>query len=295
MASKTKADPTGQRDNRAKSIRRLDRRLEIARRKVIALFREIPRSRSTKVKIQNAETVVYDYNITPEQLENLDQQVTAILNDELGTTQDRVPAGWWYKPDVELPYRQGVLEELVNFNQLVGAAIVAGVTVRGMTPQRVAPEIVLSSPAYMEKLNFQYVDNYTVIKSLSERTSSQVMDRIEAGMQSGSTPTKITNDITERFDVSKSNAERIVRTQVNQAYTDAKMDASVITSEQTGLRTAVRHISALSDTSRQSHVARHGFVYTVADQRQWWNTGANRINCLCSVVTVLIDSKGKVI
>ena len=65
--------------------------------------------------------------------------------------------------------------------------------------------------------------------------------------------------------------------------------------ERTGLRAGVIHISALATTTRPSHAARHGNAYTTADQNQWWDTGANRINCKCTTISILIDRNGKVI
>ena len=54
------------------------------------------------------------------------------------------------------------------------------------------------------------------------------------------------------------------------------------------------HISALLPTTRSWHADRHGNVYTPEQQRRWWDEGANRINCHCSVRSVRVDKKGKV-
>jgi hypothetical protein len=83
-------------------------------------------------------------------------------------------------------------------------------------------------------------------------------------------------------------------TEINKAYNDAKLDATRLLSDRTGLRAAVIHISALTPTTRATHADRHGNAYTVGDQQQWWSEGSNRINCKCSTQSVLIDSKGNV-
>lgn len=294
MAKKTKADPTGQARNRNKGTRRLSTRLTRAEREVKALFRAIPRSSRRQTKIVNAEqTTVYDYEFDQEAFE---RAIEFILNEELLETQTGVmPFDWYWKEDIELPYRQGTAEEVRDFNQLIAAAVAAGVLINGLPPQQVSIEQVLLSETYRTAVNSAQVSNFTTIKGLSEKTSTQVLQQVNAGIQAGDTPTAIAANISKRFDVSRSDAKRISETEVNKAYNDAKLDATRILGEQTGLRAAVVHISALSTTTRQTHADRHGNAYTVSDQLQWWNTGANRINCKCTTRSVLIDRNGKVV
>lgn len=296
MGKKTASDPTGQAANRNKTTRRLNVRLERSRREVLRLFRAVPRDRRIETVIVNANQVVYEYDLSPVQLEDLNAEVRATINTELLETQGEVmPPDWWYKPEVELPTRQGTLEEINRFNQLIAVAVVAGVTVRGMTPQRIAPEVILTSRPYLDALRNVQVENFAVIKTLSNRTADQVIQQLNSGIRSGLTPTEIAKNITGRFDVSKSSAKRIAETEVNRAYTDAKMNAIDLASAESGLRAGVLHISALTATTRANHAARHGLAFTVSQQKQWWDSGTERINCKCSVLSVLIDSKGNVV
>ena len=291
---KTKADPTGQARNRNKGTRRLTARLTKAERQVKALFRDIPRTSRRQTRIVNAEqTTIYDYEFDQAEFERLIQM---ILNEQLLETQaDTMPLTWFWKDDVELSYRQGTTEEIRDFNQLIAAAVAAGVLINNLPPEPVPIEQVLLSEPYRTTLNNVQVSNFSTIKDLSEKTTSQVMQRITAGIQAGDTPTEIANEISERFGVAKSDAKRISKTEINKAYNDAKLDATQLLAERTGLRAAVIHISALTPTTRQTHADRHGNAYTVADQLKWWNTRPNRINCLCTTRTVLIDRSGKVI
>jgi len=52
------------------------------------------------------------------------------------------------------------------------------------------------------------------------------------------------------------------------------------------------HISAFIPTTRPHHGRRHGKVSTPEQQNAWWAKGANRINCHCSVRTVLLEDDG---
>ena len=319
MAGKTKQDPTGQARNRKKGTLTLQRRITIAEKQVKSLFRAIPRKRRTQKAIVNQNTVVYDYDLSGDDLEQMTNSVQFILNRQLLESQNRMPINWYWRDNAGQAYNQGTAEEVVQFNQAIVAAGIAGITVRGLPvdtvpvnqaivaagiagitvrglPVDTVPvNQVLLSDVHRSALDQVYQTNFTTVKGLSEKTTTQVMQQITLGMQAGETPTKITERITERFDVSRSDAKRIANTEINKAYNDAKLAAVKIISGRTGLRAGVIHISALLSTTRETHARRHGNAYTVEQQEQWWNTGVNRINCHCSTQTVLIDRTGNVV
>jgi hypothetical protein len=297
MGKKTKQDPTGQAVNRRKATRRLQNRLTLAERRVKRLFRAVPRTRRQETVLPNAKVVpVYDYQITAAELEELERRIRAILSDELLETQfNRMPPNWWWQSVIEVPYRQGTAEEIVEFNRLVTAELVRVRATRGLVTQRLEIGQVLQSSEYLEALDTVYVQDFSTIRTLNDRTSDQVIGEINRGIAAKDTPTTIAKNITERFDVSRTSAERTTNTEVNWAYNDARMDATDIAAKQTGLRAASLHLSALIPTTRSEHAARHGNAYTTAQQRQWWNSGSNRIRCHCSTRSVLIDRAGNVI
>lgn len=297
MGKKTPADPTGQGTNRVRSGNRLKRRLTDAERVIKRMFRSIPRTAHTERVISNAErAVIYDYVYPPEAEQRFDAMVRELLDELLLETQlDAMPPGWWWQEDIELPYRQGTLETTSEINKAVIVAIVAGVLAAGLPPRRIEPRDTLTSPTYRQALNKQYVDNFGVMKGLSDTTATQVMAQVNLGIDAGEKPSVIASNITKRFDVAKSSAERIARTQVNKAYNDARVDVIEKSAERTGLRAVVLHISALLTSTRVRHAKRHGNAYTPAQQNQWWNEDNNRINCYCTTRPALVDSRGKLI
>lgn len=294
MGKKTKQDPTGQARSRNQGTRALRSRLRNSEKVIKKLFREIPRQSTRETKIVNAQEVVYEYQLSPREQELFATGVQATLNEQLLESQGEMPPDWYWKNNVELPYRQGTLEEANRFNQLIAGTVAAGAVLETFVTE-ITPEQVLASREYRQAVQNVYASNYQTIKTLSETTSSQVIRVVNDGISAGETPSEIAKKITERFDVADSSAERIARTEVNKAYTNSKLNAVSLIAKRTGLRAGVIHISALTTTTRQAHAARHGNAYTVTDQEQWWNTGANRINCLCSVISVLIDDEGKVV
>lgn len=294
VARKTEADPSGQRDNRSRAYKLLAKRLRIAKREILSLLRAIPRS--IKIVVNLKPETVYDYDIPPEQLETFDSQIRQIINKMLETQGDTVPNNWFFKPEVEQPVRQGTLETTNEYNRLIALAILAGMLGRGgMQLQRISPEVITSSQPYLSALRSVYVENFQVIKTLSDRTAGQVIQVINDGIQAGLSPTQIAEQITKRFNVADASANRIAQTEVNKAYNDAKLRATKTAGNITGLKSYVMHISALLPTTRSWHAARHMKVYTVEEQNVWWNEGTNRINCHCTVQPVIKQKNGEYI
>jgi hypothetical protein len=293
----TPTDPTGQARNRDRATRKLQNRLTIAEREVKALFRAIPRTRRQQVILPNAETeTIYAYDLPTTGAIALQIDIREAIDRALDVAGLVPPPGWWYEPLIELPYRQGTLEEIRDFNQLIAQAIAAGVTGVGGLPLLITdPADILLSPEYLQRLRVVVVRNYGLIKSLSSSTADQVIQQINLGIDAGETPSQIRKRITKRFDVSRSNAKRIADTEINRAYNDARLEAAKTAAERSGLRAGVLHISALIPTTRRVHAKRHSSAYTPDQQLKWWNSGSNRINCLCSTRSVLIDRGGKVV
>ena len=297
MGKRTKQDPTGQSSTRTRATRRLQTRVSTAESRVKQLVREVPRTRRREAVIRNQVSIpVYDYQITATELEILQLAIRGVIADELLETQfNRMPPNWWWQSIIERPYRAGTAEEIVQFNRLITAELVRTRTQLGVVTQRLEVSQVLQSTEYLTALDDVYVKNFSTIRQLSDRTADQVIQRVNAGISAGETPTAIAESISGRFDVSRSSAKRIADTEVNRAYNDARLNATDVAASHTGLRAGVLHLSALTSTTRSEHGGRHGDAFTTAQQRLWWDSGSNRINCLCSTRSVLIDRNSKVI
>ena len=115
-------------------------------------------------------------------------------------------------------------------------------------------------------------------------------------MDAGLNRTEIRNDIIRRFEVSQSSSERIVKTEINKAYNNARTDLNDIYND-IGIKLAVVHISALlvGGRTRPSHARRHGKVFSTIEQNKWWNKKPNRINCFCSTRAVELDDDDNVV
>ena len=293
MPRKTNEDPTGQRFNRKRARSAVNRRLLKSQREVIALFSAIPRQRKSRSRIVNEQKIYYDYTLTAFELQQLENQTRAAINANLETATETMPPNWFYEPHAEQPYRQATIEQVEQTNSQVEAAIAAGLLLA--VPRTPTAQEYILTPPYRDRARKVLIENYNQIKTLSEQTAAQVIGEINRGIQAGATPTEVKASIKKRFSVSSSSADRIVNTEVNKAYNDGKMQTLADYEQVTGVRTAVRHISALLPTTRPTHADRHRKVYTIQEQESWWNSDANRIHCYCSVEGVILNNKNEVI
>jgi SPP1 gp7 family putative phage head morphogenesis protein len=152
---------------------------------------------------------------------------------------------------------------------------------------------IISSSRYIDLVDAAVNKNYPLFKGLSETTSKQVFQVINDGIDGGLSKNAIRRKILERYEVAKSSAKRIVDTEVNKAYNNARTDL-IQDYRDNGEPLAVQHISALLATTRSHHAARHGLAYTPEQQNKWWNSGTNRINCHCSIRAIVVNRDGTV-
>lgn len=149
----------------------------------------------------------------------------------------------------------------------------------------------LASPIYQDRLSMLNGRVFELMNGLTADTKAQLRFALTESMARGLGVRDIKGIINKRMGISMARAERIARTEINNAYTNAYMNESEDLNN-----TALKgdpwkimqcHRSALAPTSRESHMARHGVVSTVAEQLEWWAVHG-RINCLCSTLDVLV-------
>jgi hypothetical protein len=294
---KTKSDPTGQAKNRRTANTKLKAKLNKISSFVKAKFRTIPRTSSQITVVVNQSITVFDYSISAEDQAQINKEIRAFINVELlGTAAgDTLIGDWFWTEDVALPYRQGVIAESGEFNDLVAAAILAGVLVGGLPPKKLSVEEIFRSARFKTKLDGEILNSFNAIKALADNTSTDLLRILNEGVVNGSKPSDIGKGIDGRISKAKSSAKRTSDTDINRTYNNALMDTDDQSFALTGLRSVVIHISALIPTTRPPHAARHGNAYTVTQQRQWWDTGSNRINCHCSTLPALVDENGNLV
>jgi SPP1 gp7 family putative phage head morphogenesis protein len=152
---------------------------------------------------------------------------------------------------------------------------------------------VLASDPWQRRVALVRARVFEQMDGFAGETAADLSRVLMTGIENGQNPIKVAKVIGDRFDVSQSRAERIARTEITGALRRARWDESDDAAISVGVRTKQMHLSALSPTTRATHSARHGRLYTTEEVREWYTQDGNAINCKCTQVPVLVDAQGK--
>lgn len=72
-----------------------------------------------------------------------------------------------------------------------------------------------------------------------------------------------------------------------------KLENDIADSERLGMAVKFMHLSALTSTSREHHVERHGKLFTGQEMLDWWAEGDNSVRCRCACTPIALDDKGR--
>lgn len=284
----SKEDPANTARIRKQALIDYNRRLLVAKRAILELFKNIPRERMSQRVIPNVETVtLWDYTINEFELAQLERQIDIMVRGPLETLALSVPPSWWFSRYDEQAYRMGVLQENINIQQMLSGFAIPVPTL--------TDEQLLARPFFGENVSKEIVTSYRAISGMSDSTSNRAYQVIVNGINGNQSPKVIREELTKAFGIASRDAKRIVDTEINRVNNLARTAITQLYRDEFGIPAAVLHISALLSTTRGNHAARHGNVYTPEQQNAWWSRNHNRINCKCSIRTVLLDSEGRVI
>lgn len=152
---------------------------------------------------------------------------------------------------------------------------------------------LLQSEPYQNRIGLIRAREFENMKGLSATIKQNMSQQLTAGLAQGIGPREIAKNLTEQAGIEESRANRIARTEVNQALRTARLDESQDAKQRLGILLKVMHLSALSPTTRATHAARSGNLYTVEEERDWYADDGNAINCKCSQTEVVVDKQGQ--
>lgn len=226
------------------------------------------------------QTITYQYDLSAGVLQQLSERIDAILWQEwMETETTRPPADWWLYQAVDSAYEQGTAAAVTNL------AAISDEYVRALAT-------VVSNPAYLDRIAFIRARQFELMRGLTDETRANLADTLARAMQAGESPMSIKKEIQQRVGVSASRAERIARTEINQSHKRARLAEAQDAQERLGIRTKLMWLSALSPTTRRTHAARHGKLYTREEVEEFYSMDGNSVNCKCSFTEVLVDEDG---
>jgi len=112
------------------------------------------------------------------------------------------------------------------------------------------------------------------LADMATRDQNEILRIISDGQRDGMHPHQIARELRGYFDGTEHNAVTAARTEAQKIRTDAR----VATYLKTGVR-YLEYISALLETTRPEHAARHGKIYPI-DKAPW----LGEPNCLCTLI-----------
>ncbi|MNQ14502.1 Phage Mu protein F like protein [compost metagenome] len=272
---KNDADPTGQDSRERKAIADFARRMKLIQRGMLAILAK------QQYQVVTVNATEYRFELDPFILRNINAEIAALIDSILleGGEENL----WFMNAYVAPAVVQGTAQSYHNLS--VQSEVYAA--------SRPTLESVLLSDPYRRRLGLVRAREFELMKGFSEQMRADLGDTLTRGMAAGQNPRVIAKDIVERVGVSQSRAERIARTEINNGLRQAKIAEDQDAVDQLGIQQKQMHISALSPSTRDTHAARNGKLFTIQEQKEWWAQTPNSINCKCTTVAILVNDDGE--
>jgi SPP1 gp7 family putative phage head morphogenesis protein len=278
IPTRLEKDPTGQAGNRLRAKREISRRVRSLREPVLQILDSFPVESITINKTR------YEYQVNPERLASLFDELQLYFYQALEL--ETFSRGWFLSEYLGAAWQQGTAKAFSRLKTLAEA----------VAPDRaelMQLDSVLTSPEYAQRFDNIAARAFENMKGFAGQAATDLGRILGEGVALGQSPRTIARDIRKKFDqIEGYRALRIARTEVNHSFTEARYEQTKDVRDRLGLEVRQMHVSALVDSTRPTHAERHGKLYTLEQQREWWSEGSRRINCLCSTVeVVMIDGK----
>ncbi len=189
--------------------------------------------------------------------------------------------GFFLNQNIEASFRSGVLASNRDMQQLLSS------------PKSTLPitsynfDSTLHSREYRDSLSYSQLSASNSVNGAVKDSAAKISSLILLAMASGMAVDEILKKVNEQIESLKERVEKTITTSINYGSNQGKLIGIGLASLALNLEPLVRHRSARLVTTRGTHASRHGKIYTVAEQSEWWATGSNKINCYCSVVPVI--------
>lgn len=240
------------------------------------LFEEIDRIPKTTVTVSAvagsdiiANDSTYQYQVDLANLQRITREIAMRLGLHDKAVVDQVLAA----------YEDGTAQTIANLS------LITDEYTRTVTQ-------VLNSVPYFKRTAIIGARVFEEMQGFTGQTAADLSRVLYEGVLNGQNPRALKKTLSARFDVSAGRAERIARTEITGALRRATWDESQDARERLGIETGMLWFSALSPSTRATHAARHGKVYTAQEVREFYSVDANGVNCKCSQKPVLLNADG---
>lgn len=277
-------DPTGLDPTERRAIKEFDSKIKACVRLYVEMLGKIQFEVVTNTRKWWNPLAVnrsrYEFRILPELLTGLLQETGAQVDQILlegGQTNL-----WFLQGYVEPAYKRGTGLSMGN--------IAAQST--DYAKSRPTLESLLMSAPYQRRMGLLRAREFEAMKGLSDDIKKDMAQILTDGMGRGLNPRDIADNLVKQTPIEQRRAHRIARTEIPQAFKEARRDESRQAMNEFGFRIMMMHLSAMSPTTRKNHAMRNAELHTIEDQQDWYAEDGNSINCKCSEIETLVDEKG---
>lgn len=273
----TPADRTGTLGILRRAVREINRRWAGLQADVLAIFDAIP-----VYAINAGETVdMFRYGLPPDQMGRLSAELQAAVERWIADGRDPANLFWWSQY-VSESAQMGTAQSVANLTNLSPAYAAAR-----------SIEAVIYSEPYVQRLSMAQFKSYEHWTGLAAQQKSELAQIIGRAVTDGRNPKVVAGEIAARLDVSRSKAKQYAQTDITDTLRQARWAESEQAQQDFGLQIGLLWTSALLRTTRPTHAAKHGRIFTQAAVREFYGRDGNRYNCHCSQTEVLLDADGK--
>ena len=274
-----KRDPAGTDRLERGAMREFGRRMRKIARGYAKLLDRIPAEPVANRADSEPKKRRYTFLIDQVLLESILADGSDLVDSLLADPRDP----WFFEAYVAVAYRRGTAQAFANLGQQ-SPAYLAG--------QMSVADIMRSDP-YRRRMALVQARTFEELKKLSGDVKADMARILTNGIGRGLNPRTVASNLADQAGIEARRANRIARSEIPMALRQARWDESDEATERYGLSTLEMHLSALSPTTRATHAARHGNLYTTEAVREWYSRDGNPINCKCAQVSVLVDENGK--
>lgn len=269
------SDPTTLSGLEKKAMREFNRRM----RRILKAYKDLVND----LPVEPAVNRRYEYRVVPDVLIAMLDRVGQIVDDTIMGTRTNGDYEWFFEEYVAVAAARGLAQQHANLSAQSPAYKAIKPTVMG----------ALTSDPFLRRMALVRAREFEEMRNLSADVKANMTRVLTDGIGRGLNPRVVARQLTEQAGIEARRAHRIARTEIPTALRRARWDEVEDAREELNFQSKELHLSALSPTTRATHAARHGKLYTIDEVRDWWSQGANSINCLCSTTTVLTGDDGK--
>lgn len=258
-----------------RAVAAIRRRFEGLQREVLTVFDSIRILQTNDTTI--ARTL---YSLTPDEMSAVSYALQQALDRWIASGREAASTFWWAPYDAEAT-QLGTAQTATNLTRLSAA----------YAAERSLQQIVFSEP-YRTRVAMAQIKSYDHWTGASAGMKSELSQIIGRAVVDGKSPRAVRTEIMDRLDVSKSQAIGYAQTDITDTLRQARWAEADFAAEEFGLGIGLLHTSALLPTTRPSHAARNGKVYTSGQVREWYGKDGNRYRCHCAQTECLLDAEG---